>query len=58
MEWRRVWKEAQETSRRTQEADGVNLQDQSLVFDPDSNSSHLLEPIRSSGAPAQSVYVT
>jgi hypothetical protein len=45
----RVWEEAQEMTRQTQEADGVNLQDQSLVFDPDSNGSHLLEPIQPSG---------
>jgi hypothetical protein len=49
IERRRLWEEEQEMTRRTQEADGVNLQDQSLAFDPDSNSSHLLEPVQPSG---------
>lgn len=49
IERRRLWEEEQEMTRQTQEAAGVNLQEQSLAFDPDSNCSHLLEPVQPSG---------
>ena len=49
IERRRLWEEEQKMARQTQEAAGVNLQDQSLVFDPDSNGNHLLKPVQPSG---------
>jgi hypothetical protein len=45
----KLWGEEQEMTRQIQEAAGVKLQDQSLAFDPDSNSSHLLEQVQPGG---------